>query len=98
MLDSAAVTAASLSAQPELEAEVRLAIGSSYVGLGEYDAAREHFERALEVRRARAPNGDRATAMAMFSLGSTFEFEGDFATADSIYQAALRPFPGENGA
>jgi eukaryotic-like serine/threonine-protein kinase len=92
VLDVAAGNAGDLEAQPELEAEVRSAIGGSYVGLGEYAVARTHFQRAFDIRRALAPDGDRATAMAMLGLGGTHEFEGDYAVADSLYGEALALF------
>jgi serine/threonine-protein kinase len=90
VLDSAAVKADALRDQPDLEAEVRMAIGQTYVGLGDYAAARTHFERALELRRADAPpRGDRLSALALSNVAGTFEFEGDYEGADTLHQAAL---------
>ena len=92
VLDSAALRADALADQPDLEAEVRVAIGRTYLGLGEYPLAREHLLRALELRRAAAPAGDRATALVLGAVARTHESAGDYATGDSLHQAALAMF------
>ena len=52
VLDAAAVRAgAELAGAPEIEAAVRLTLGSTYLGLERYDEAKVQFERAYTVRR-----------------------------------------------
>lgn len=92
VLDTAAENAEALAAQPELEAEIRSAIGRSYVGLGEYAVARSHLQRTFDLRRSLTPGGDRGTALAMLNVGGTYEFEGNYAAADSLYGEALALF------
>ncbi len=92
VLDSAAVQAGELSAQPVLEADVRSAIGRTYLGLGEYGSAREQLQRVLDVRRAISPNGDRDVAVALNNLALAVQYDGEFASADSMHQDALALF------
>lgn len=89
VLDSAAVQADALSAQPVLEADVRTAIGRTYLGLGEYGSARVQLRRVLDARRAIAPDGDRDVAVAMNNLALAIQYNGEFASADSMHQDAL---------
>ena len=92
VLDSAAVHADSLAIQPDLEVGVRTAIGKTYMGLGEYRSAREQFQRALDIRREQAPDGDRDVALALSDLALAVEYDGEYAPADSLHQAALELF------
>ncbi len=64
-----------LAGQPELEGDIRQALGEAYLGQERTDAAREQLTRAVELRRAEAGNPYAAslTALAMLQwrLGET---------------------------
>jgi tetratricopeptide (TPR) repeat protein len=89
-LDSAAVRADALRGDPRLEAEVRDAIGSTYMSLGEYVAAGRQFALALDAHARRVPDGDHATAIALARQAWALEFEGRYAEADSTLERAAR--------
>ena len=55
VLDSAAARADTLNHDPELEAEIRSVIGSTYMGLGEFEAGEGQFRRALAAHRRHTP-------------------------------------------
>ncbi len=92
VLDSAIVRAQTLVARPELEAEVRDIIAKTYFGLGDRQRAEEQWRRTVEIRRAIAPRGDRALALALTNLGSAIENEGRLTEADSLHKAAWALF------
>jgi len=53
VLDGASQQIASeLSGSPDVEAEMRRTLGSTYIGLGVVDRAEEHLDRAVELDRA----------------------------------------------
>jgi len=88
VLDSAAVRADTLDAQPVLASEIRTTIGDTYVALGEYANARTEYTRALALRDRAVPTGDRTTALLVSKLAGTYEFSGEFVTADSLFSEA----------
>jgi serine/threonine-protein kinase len=91
VLDSAAVQADTLDAQPVLASEIRTTIGDTYVALGEYAKARTEYTRARALRDRAVPEGDRTTALLVSKLAGTYEFSGEFVAADSLFaEAAAR--------
>ncbi|HEX5708484.1 MAG TPA: tetratricopeptide repeat protein [Pyrinomonadaceae bacterium] len=64
----AAVELAELRGLSNLTARAYVALGTTYLSTGEYDAAERHFNLALE--RARAHRVRRFEALALFNLGS----------------------------
>ncbi|MGV8042166.1 MAG: tetratricopeptide repeat protein [Thermoanaerobaculaceae bacterium] len=62
---------ATLQAQPAVEAAVRLTIGNTYLSLGKHEEAREHLERAVELRGGLAATDPEALA-AIASLGDAY--------------------------
>ncbi|MBK7593870.1 MAG: serine/threonine protein kinase [Gemmatimonadetes bacterium] len=92
VLDSAAVRAAELEAQPALQAEIREIIGGTYLALGEFEPSEAQYRLAIAAHRRLAPNGSRATATALTRLTTVLELEGRYAAADSVLQEADRLF------
>jgi serine/threonine-protein kinase len=72
--------------QPELESDVRLALGRAYSSLNRLDAARVHLERALALR-ARASAGERADALDALAL-LEWSF-GGYETSEALLRQAL---------
>ena len=81
-LDDAAakVESGSLKEQPALEADLRSAMGTTYLALGHYPEAEEHLRHTLELRRNLS--GDDATADLAADLGNL----ADVANAQGHYR------------
>ena len=71
-LDEAAkkVDAGTLSAEPDVEAAVRAAIGTTYEGLGQFDAAVRQLKAALDTRQKTGAD-ELLVAQSMFDLART---------------------------
>ncbi len=90
MLDAAASrVAVELRDQPEVEAAVRMVIGTTYQKLGLYAEARTHLERALELRRASVGNTHIDTLISMNSLAALLLDQGHLAEAEPLMQEVL---------
>ena len=88
VLDSAVVRADALQDRPELEGEIRVIIGGTYISLGEFELAEAQFRRELAIQRALSPDGSRALAMALGRVGFALEQQGRYAEADSVVAQA----------
>jgi len=88
VLDSAAVRAATLHDNPQLEAEVRSVIARTYAGLGELAGAERQWREVVELRHRLAPHGDRALAIALTSHAAVLEDLGQLPRADSLHHVA----------
>jgi serine/threonine-protein kinase len=96
MLDTAAVRAGALRARPAIETDIRSIIGSTYLALGEYDAAERQFRLELGAHHRAAPRGSHSTAIALTRLAKALEFQGRYDQADSVFGEAwtlLERFP-----
>ncbi len=60
----------SFASEPAVEAALRMTIGTSYSRLGEYETARKHLERALELRREHEGARSEPALQAMLGLAS----------------------------
>ncbi|MEP7346165.1 MAG: serine/threonine-protein kinase [Gemmatimonadaceae bacterium] len=69
---------------PEIEAEVRHSIGQTYYGLGLYDSAATHSQRAYELRRQLFGDLDQRTLTSLSYLVVLAEGRGAFAQAESL--------------
>lgn len=78
---------ARFSGQPELEADMRYAIGYALQNLGEVSAAREQLERALVLRREHGSALD--TAEVLGALGLVCWWESDFKQGEQQFTRAL---------
>jgi serine/threonine protein kinase/Tfp pilus assembly protein PilF len=75
------------AAQPDLESDVRLALGRAYSSLNRLDAARVQLERALALRAEASP-GDRADALDALAL-LEWSF-GRYETSEALLRQALQ--------
>lgn len=75
--------------QPLVEAAIRSTLGETLHGLGEYDRAALHLERALELRRAELGEQHRATLTSMCDLGLIYGYVGRWDEAETLYVEAL---------
>lgn len=88
VLDGAgALVESELGSTPEVEADMRRTLGRTYNGLGAFDQARPHLERALELYRA-AGNA-HGVAFTQDLLGNVEIQEGRFARAEEVLREAV---------
>lgn len=78
-----------LTAQPEVQARMFIALGEVYANLGEFDQARGLMERALAVRRSVYGSDHVEIAQSLDHLGALLRRTGDYAEAESLYTQAL---------
>ncbi len=89
VLDDASGWVGNLSSRPELDAELRKTIGTTYVALGLYDKAEPHLSRALLLQHRLHGPVDARVADAMNDLADLYEKRGDVQRAESLYTQAL---------
>ncbi len=73
----------------ELELELRTTLGNTYSGLGLYEEARPHLERALALNRSLQGEDDPRTANAHYRIGRLLIELEQFGTATSHFEAAI---------
>ena len=90
-IDSAIVRAdSSFKGEPDLQADIKLTLGSTLAGMYLYDRARPLLEDSYRLRRAidgGAPSSQQADAL--FDLGAIEAEIGDAGRAESLYRASL---------
>jgi tetratricopeptide (TPR) repeat protein len=75
--------------QPLVEASIRQTIGKAYKELGLYPAAKQHVQRALEIRERLLGEKAPETLRAMSDLALLYRYSGDYARAESLGSRAL---------
>ncbi len=83
---------------PELEADVREALGAVYHGLGLYEESREEFERSLELLRGLRPAGDLVVVNAMHNYATILLELEQYEQAEAIMRDVVDRFTAELGA
>jgi serine/threonine protein kinase/Tfp pilus assembly protein PilF len=78
--------------QPLVEADVRLAVGSTYWRLGLHDKAQPHLERSLALRRERLGPDHPDTLAVLGTLAVLFHSQGKLAEAEQAYRQSLEAF------
>jgi non-specific serine/threonine protein kinase/serine/threonine-protein kinase len=88
-----------LAGQPRVESAVRSALGRTYFALAMYDAAEEHFTKALELDRRALGDDDPQTLISQQLLGRLRRVQGRLPEARRTYEDTLarrRRVLGEN--
>lgn len=75
--------------EPEVEAALRMTIGTSYSRIGEYRGARKHLERALELRKTHAGPRAESTLESMNNVAAVWAELGLSAEAIALYEEAI---------
>jgi serine/threonine protein kinase len=79
-----------LATRPQVEAELRTAIGRTYRDLDLYPQAAEHLKRALDLRRAEfAGHDDPVLAAAIVDYADALVMEGHFAEAIPVAREGI---------
>jgi serine/threonine protein kinase/Tfp pilus assembly protein PilF len=86
---AAARIAGKFDRQPELEAAIRYTIADTYLGLGLYQDARTHFERALELRRRVLGAQNPETLNTVSRLGMAAFLQGKYPEAETLLSQTL---------
>jgi non-specific serine/threonine protein kinase/serine/threonine-protein kinase len=90
VLDKAAAKIdAAFPDQPEVEAEVRQAIGSAYNSLGLYAKAEPHLKRALSLRQELGLAEHPDTLETLEQLGELWSFQGKYAECERLHRQTL---------
>ncbi len=81
-----------LKDKPEIEAAIRRTLGNTYTNLGEYNLAKEHLERALQLDEKIYGKESENVAINLYDLAMYFHWIGDLKNADSLYNKSLSIF------
>ncbi len=77
---------------PEIEAAIRKTIGKTLTNLGEYDEAKPHLLRSLELNKQYYGISNYHTAESMHEIALYYDWIGNFAASDSFYSACIKIF------
>jgi tetratricopeptide (TPR) repeat protein len=86
---AAALVPRRFARQPRVEAEILNLIGQAYHRLGNYPAAQQNFERALEIRRRVLGDEHHDTLSSMNNLAVLYQDESKLAKAEALFVKAL---------
>jgi serine/threonine protein kinase/Tfp pilus assembly protein PilF len=75
--------------QPEVDAQLRQALGELYFGIGLYDSALPFLESALATQRAALGNDHPSTIVTMNMLGLLLRFRGELERSHAVLTEAL---------
>ena len=87
--ETAARIGEDLRDQPEVEATVRIVLGSTYRDLGELEEAEAQHRKAVESNRRLRGDDDRETLVSINSLALTLQRRGKYEEAEMLYREAL---------
>ena len=75
--------------QPQMEASIRLTIGTAYGDLGMYEEASNQLEHALELRRRSLGSKHPDTLIVMSNLAAVYDARGLFDKAGRLFSDAI---------
>ncbi|HEX8846420.1 MAG TPA: protein kinase [Pyrinomonadaceae bacterium] len=78
--------------QPEIRAELHHTIGTTYLSLGQFESAKEHFRAALDAYRGLYGEQHPEVAEALYYLAASLENSRDYAAANALFRQALEMF------
>ena len=78
-----------LADQPEVEAAVRMTLGTTYKSLGLYDTARAHLEASATIRCRLLGAEHPDTLRSRSQTASAVSFQGQYATAEQLQRQTL---------
>ncbi len=80
------------SSHPEIEASVRKTIGVTLTNLGEFDEAKPHLIKSLELNNNVYGKESYQSAESMHELALYYHWIGDLNLADSLYTKSIKIF------
>ncbi|MFQ5528001.1 MAG: tetratricopeptide repeat protein [Thermoanaerobaculia bacterium] len=78
-----------LAAEPEVQADLMMVIGTAYRNLGHFEPAVELFEEALAVRRELFEESHPSVAEPLVALGPTLREQGELELAEQVLRQAV---------
>ncbi len=91
LLENATVEASTgLNDQPEIQAAVKQTLGSSFIGLGEYQKAESLLKDALQSNKELFGNDSPEAAHSTHQLAVCYDYQGNFYLADSLYLQGIK--------
>jgi tetratricopeptide (TPR) repeat protein/predicted Ser/Thr protein kinase len=78
-----------LTGQPEIEAAIRMTMGTAYRGLGLYDRAEPNLKKALAISRKTLGDGHPNVAAGTTKLAIVLFAKGDYGAAEELHREAL---------
>ena len=81
-----------LKDKPEIESAIRRTLGNTYTSLGEYDLAKIHLVKALEIDKNIYGEESENVAVNYYDLAYYYHWLGDLKNADSLYNKSLLIF------
>lgn len=77
---------------PGIEAAVRKTIGKTLVGLGEYNEAKPHLLKSLELNNKAYGKESFQSAESLHEIALNYDWDGDFNLSDSLYNESILLF------
>ncbi len=74
--------------QPAIAAAINSTIGNTFTNLGEFDEAKKHLLRALELNKKIYGIKSKETAASMHDLAAYYDWVGNLKAADSLFSKA----------
>jgi eukaryotic-like serine/threonine-protein kinase len=87
---AAKIEAGSLSDEPEIEADLRTTIGTTFHALGHYASAEPHLRAALDIRRKHYGDAHPEVARSLESLAQVLGVQGRHAEAEPMIYESLK--------
>jgi len=87
-----------LKNQPKIKSAIKQTLGSTFIGLGEYDKAEKLLLESLETDKKIYSENSKETAKCCHQLGLCYDWIGNFEAADSFYNMGISIYeqlPGE---
>jgi tetratricopeptide (TPR) repeat protein len=75
--------------EPLVEASIREALGKAYRRRGEYEEAKRHLERAIELRRSQLGEEHPDTLKSMYNLALLYKEQNLYKEAETLYVRTL---------
>ena len=75
--------------QPKIKSAIQQTLGSTFIGLGEYEKAKSLLQKSLEANKVLFGINSKETAKCYHQLGLCYDWIGDVKKADSFYNTGI---------
>ena len=79
-----------LKNQPEIKSAIKQTIGSTFIGLGDYEKAKSLLTESLEANKKLFGLNSNETAKGFHQLGLCYDWIGNYKVADSLYLQGIK--------
>lgn len=91
LLDKAAVDVnIKLKNYPKIKSAIKQTLGSTYIGLGDYEKAKSLLTESLETNKKLFGLNSKESAKGFHQLGLCYDWIGNYKTADSLYVQGIK--------